>query len=154
GTESEVQITDTAGEKIQVVPDIKPPSVAPHIINYDRFVDSKNSLPELPAVAYISHYNLSGWGSVPQKIWNFFHDQQNVDRYASQALQVVFESTKRKARDVQEIADVGKSEEDMPSWNGEHMDVVVDQRVADKIELYETQVDNASYNGENDAASV
>ncbi|KAJ2787052.1 mitochondrial import inner membrane translocase subunit tim54 [Coemansia interrupta] len=153
GTESEMQITDTAGEKIQVAPDVKPPAAVPHVINYDRFDDIKDTLPKLPAVAYISHYNLSGWGSVPQKIWNFFHDQQNVDRYASQALQVIFESTKRRVRDAQEIADMGKSEEDMPSWNGEHMDVVVDPRVAEKMELYETQVDTAPYKGESEAAS-
>ncbi|KAJ1861070.1 mitochondrial import inner membrane translocase subunit tim54 [Coemansia sp. RSA 1722] len=145
GTESEVLVTDTAGTPTQMATAPEAPEEAAHTINYDRFDAHKDSsLPDLPAVAYISHLNLTGWGSVPSKIWNFFHDQQNVDRYASQALQVVFESNRRAARGMQEIVDMGKAEEELPSWEGEHMDVVVDKRVADAMMVYETHPDDAS----------
>ncbi|KAJ1822382.1 mitochondrial import inner membrane translocase subunit tim54 [Coemansia sp. RSA 2599] len=149
GTESEVQVTDTASTTEQAVAAPEEPKDAAHTINYDRFDDRKDSsLPDLPAAAYISHFNLTGWGSVPHKIWNFFHDQQNVDKYASQALQVVFESTKRAARGMQEIVDMGKAEEELPSWEGEHLDVVVDRRVADALMVYETQSDSAPFKDE------
>ncbi|KAJ2879582.1 mitochondrial import inner membrane translocase subunit tim54 [Coemansia asiatica] len=147
GTGAEVQITDTAGAPVQsVATEEEPKDIVAHTINYDRFDDRKDSsLPDLPAVAYISHFNLTGWGSVPHKIWNFFHDQQNVDKYASQALRVVFESTKRAARDMQEIVDMGKAEEELPSWQNERLDVVVDKRVADALMVYETQSDSSPF---------
>ncbi|KAI9473297.1 mitochondrial import inner membrane translocase subunit tim54 [Coemansia sp. RSA 989] len=109
-------------------------------INYDRF---GNAPVALPAVAYISHENLAGWASVPQRIFNFFHDQQNVDRYARQALQVVYESTKRKPRGVQELEEMGKQEE--ARWDQEPLEVVVDKRVADQIQIYDTMTDSAPF---------
>ncbi|KAJ2852144.1 mitochondrial import inner membrane translocase subunit tim54 [Coemansia brasiliensis] len=121
-----------------------PPEAPLHIVNYDRFDD--NSLVALPAVAYISHENLAGWASVPQRIYNFFHDQQNVDLYARQALQVVYESTKRKPRDVAELEETGKDEEQLGGWKDqEPLEVVVDKRVADQIQIYDTQNDSAPF---------
>ncbi|KAI8322882.1 hypothetical protein GQ54DRAFT_259275 [Martensiomyces pterosporus] len=123
------------------------PTAPVQVIDYDRFDDNKQQ-PELPGVAYISHFNLTGWGSVPLKIWNFFHDQQNVDLYASQALQVVFESTRRRATGAAEIVDMGKDEEELPSWEGEHMEIVVGQDVADALQIYDTQNDTAPHRDE------
>ncbi|KAJ2455764.1 mitochondrial import inner membrane translocase subunit tim54 [Coemansia sp. RSA 2336] len=108
-------------------------------IDYDRFGSAPVAL---PAVAYISHENLAGWASVPQRIFNFFHDQQNVDRYARQALQVVYESTKRKPRGVHELEEMGKDEE--LGWD-EELQVVVDARVADQIQIYDTINDSAPF---------
>ncbi|KAJ2723018.1 mitochondrial import inner membrane translocase subunit tim54 [Coemansia sp. Benny D115] len=108
------------------------------VIDYDRYGQGPEV--ELPAVAYISHYNLTGWGSLPRKIWNFFHDQQNVDLYSSQALRIVLESSKRPVHGVEELAQMGAAEEELPSWEGEpRMDVVVDERVAARLFVYDTQ---------------
>ncbi|KAJ1896466.1 mitochondrial import inner membrane translocase subunit tim54 [Kickxella alabastrina] len=156
GTDAEIEVTDTAGALDMTAPVATAPAAAepaPHVINYDRF-DHGGALPELPAVAYISFFNLTGWGSLPHKIWNFFHDQQNVELYSRQALQVVFESTKRPARDVQEIVDMGKAEEELPSWENEQsMEVVIGARVAEVLEIYDTQNDNAPFKEEGEKAN-
>ncbi|KAJ1786690.1 hypothetical protein LPJ62_003693 [Coemansia sp. RSA 2167] len=113
-----------------------------HMINYDRF--DNHSMVALPAVAYIGHKNLTGWASVPQRIFNFFHDQQNVDEYARQALQVVYESTRRGAHGMEEIEAMGREEEELESWRDQpSLDIVVDSRVADCLQIYDTQNDNA-----------
>ncbi|KAJ2776252.1 mitochondrial import inner membrane translocase subunit tim54 [Coemansia javaensis] len=118
----------------------------PVVVNYDRYDDG--GAVALPAAAYIAHENLVGWGSVPQRIWNFFHDQQNVDRFASQALQVVFESTRRAARGAAELEAMGRAEEQLGGWAEQPpLDVVVDPRVADALQIYDTQADGAPFKG-------
>lgn len=134
-------------------------TIPPHVtIDYDRYDNNSHSEGRdkaennqltstinemLPAVAYIGHDNLAGWKNVPLRFFNFFHDQQNVDQFARQALQVVFESTKRSARGLQEIVDMGGQEEqEQAAWSdqqGEPLEVVVDSWVADSLEIYETQ---------------
>ncbi|KAJ2663520.1 mitochondrial import inner membrane translocase subunit tim54 [Coemansia sp. RSA 1199] len=113
-----------------------------HMIDYDRF--DNHSMVALPAVAYIGHKNLTGWASVPQRIYNFFHDQQNVDEYARQALQVVYETTRRRAHGMEEIEAMGREEEELEAWRDQpSLDIVVDRRVADCLQIYDTQNDNA-----------
>ncbi|ORX69234.1 hypothetical protein DL89DRAFT_173670 [Linderina pennispora] len=142
-----VQVTDTAGAIVatsDIAPTpVSPPEPAPVFVRYDEYV-KQEPMAELPAAAYISHMNLTGWGSVPLKIWNFFHDQQNVDKYASQALQVVFESTRRRTTK-QELEMMGSAEEGLEAWEGQHMDVVVEDKVADSLVIYDTQADNAPF---------
>ncbi|KAJ2701913.1 hypothetical protein H4218_001157 [Coemansia sp. IMI 209128] len=127
-------VIDTAGT---VAPPAPPAVLAPQVVDYDRF-DSKRGV-ELPGAAFISHYNRTGWGGLPLRVWHFFHDQENVDLYARQALQVVFESARRPARDAQEVIDMGKDEEALPAWEGESVDVVVDPAVAASLKIYDTQ---------------
>ncbi|KAJ2814333.1 hypothetical protein IWW50_007164, partial [Coemansia erecta] len=68
----------------------------------------------------------------------------NVDEYARQALQVVYESTRRAARGRAELEAMGREEEGLPGWQGqEPLDVVVDSRVADRMQIYDTQNDTA-----------
>ncbi|KAJ1946496.1 mitochondrial import inner membrane translocase subunit tim54, partial [Linderina macrospora] len=142
-----VQVTDTAGTIVESSESAPRPVTAPEptpvVVNYDEYA-SQATLAGLPAVAYISHMNLTGWGSVPLKIWNFFHDQQNVDRYSSQALQVVFESTRRRTTKP-ELETMGSAEEALEAWEGQHMDVVVEDNVAGSLMIYDTQVDNAPF---------
>ncbi|KAJ2361272.1 mitochondrial import inner membrane translocase subunit tim54 [Coemansia sp. RSA 2611] len=115
-----------------------------HVVNYDRFDDG--AAVALPAVAYIAHANLTGWGAVPLRIRNFFHDQQNVDEYACQALQVVYESTRRAARGAGELEAMGRAEEQMKGWEGqEPLEVVVDPQVAARLQIYDTQNDTAPF---------
>ncbi|KAJ2156047.1 mitochondrial import inner membrane translocase subunit tim54 [Coemansia sp. RSA 552] len=120
---------------------------ATHMINYDRYdSDEERSAVALPAVAFIGHENLMGWGAMPQRLWNFFHDQQKVDRYACQALQVVYESTRRAARGRDELEAMGAEEEQLAGWEGqEAMEVVVDERVAARLQVYDTQADTAPF---------
>ncbi|KAJ2005802.1 mitochondrial import inner membrane translocase subunit tim54 [Coemansia thaxteri] len=141
--ESAPLVIDTAGTL--AAPEIATAAM-PQIVDYDRFDAKRGQSPsvELPAIAYIAHYNLSGWGSVPQKMWNFFHDQQNVDLYARQALQVVLGSTRRPARDVQELVGMGNGEEALPAWEGQGLDVVVNPHVAASVIVYDTQKDEAA----------
>ncbi|KAJ2743937.1 mitochondrial import inner membrane translocase subunit tim54 [Coemansia sp. BCRC 34301] len=128
-------VVDTAGTTVSLAPVAE--SAPPYVVDYDRF-DSRRGV-GLPAAAYIAHYNRTGWGSLPLRIWCFFHDQQNVDLYARQALQVVFESTRRAARDAQEVVDMGRDEEALPAWEGQTLDVVVDPAVAESLRIYDTQ---------------
>ncbi|KAJ2821066.1 hypothetical protein IWW50_004797, partial [Coemansia erecta] len=68
----------------------------------------------------------------------------NVDEYARQALQVVYESTRRAAQGSAELEAMGREEEGLAGWQGqEPMDVVVDSRVADRMQIYDTQNDTA-----------
>ncbi|KAJ2798973.1 mitochondrial import inner membrane translocase subunit tim54 [Coemansia guatemalensis] len=138
------QVTDTAGgESANETQAAAAPAEPIHMVNYDRYDEGKQRV-ELPAAAFISHRMLSGWGAVPQRVWNFFHDQQNVDEYARQALQVVFESTRRAAHGVQELESLGREEEELPGWeNQQPMDVVVDSTIADRLQIYDTQKDTA-----------
>ncbi|KAJ2081555.1 mitochondrial import inner membrane translocase subunit tim54 [Coemansia sp. RSA 988] len=140
------EVTDTAGgegTKEMQATAVTTPVEPIHIVNYDRYDDGKQRV-ELPAVAFISHRMLSGWGAVPQRVWNFFHDQQNVDEYSRQALQVVFESTRRVVHGVQELETLGRDEEELPGWKGQQsMEVVVDSSVADRLQIYDTQNDTA-----------
>ncbi|KAJ2062995.1 hypothetical protein GGI17_002038 [Coemansia sp. S146] len=131
---SDATVIDTAGT---VAPSAPAEVAVPQVVDYDRF-DSRRGV-ALPGAAYIAHYNLTGWGSLPLRIWHFFHDQENVDLYARQALQVVFESTRRPARDAQEVVDMGKDEETQPAWEGQSLDVVVDPAVAASLDIYDTQ---------------
>ncbi|KAJ2615555.1 mitochondrial import inner membrane translocase subunit tim54 [Coemansia sp. RSA 1365] len=137
------QVTDTAGGETANETLAAAPEEPIHIVNYDRYDDASHTV-ELPAAAFISHRMLSGWGAVPQRVWNFFHDQQNVDDYARQALQVVFESTRRPAHGVQELESLGREEENLPGWKDQQpMEVVVDSSVADRLQIYDTQNDIA-----------
>ncbi|KAJ1907583.1 mitochondrial import inner membrane translocase subunit tim54 [Coemansia sp. IMI 209127] len=146
---SGMQVTDTAGAAVvSAEPEIAAPQPLPITVDYDRYAsDAGNgaAIPgKIPAVAYISHMNITGWSNLPLRIWNFFHNQQNVDLYAQQALQVVFESTKRAARGAEELADMGKAEEEMTGWEGqERIDVVVEPAVAECLQIYDTQNDTA-----------
>ncbi|KAJ1663980.1 mitochondrial import inner membrane translocase subunit tim54 [Coemansia sp. RSA 1813] len=149
---TELQITDTtgsvsgagaAGESV-----VEAPQPQPITVNYDRYTNEESNKTALsrmiPAVAYISHMNITGWSNIPLRVWNFFHNQQNVDLYAQQALQVVFESTKRAVHGTEELASMGKAEEETAGWEGqERIDVVVDPAVADGLQLYDTQNDTA-----------
>ncbi|KAI9505965.1 mitochondrial import inner membrane translocase subunit tim54 [Coemansia spiralis] len=140
-----VHVTDTIGAVVDE-PAIKVPEATPVAVDYDRYASKPSSgvLNNLPAVAYISHVNLTGWSCMPQRIWNFFHNQQNVDEYARQALQVVFESTQRAARSAEEIVEMGKAEEETKGWEGqEHIPVVVSPSVVESLRIYDTQHDNA-----------
>ncbi|KAJ2549187.1 mitochondrial import inner membrane translocase subunit tim54 [Coemansia sp. RSA 1933] len=146
---TELQITDTVGVAVAAAePETEAPAPPPVTVDYDRYTNDASSRAaisgKVPAVAYISHMNITGWSNVPLRVWNFFHDQQNVDLYAQQALQIVFESTKRAARGVEELADMGKAEEELAGWEGqERIDVVIDPAVAECLQIYDTQNDTA-----------
>ncbi|KAJ2710399.1 hypothetical protein H4R19_003764 [Coemansia spiralis] len=138
------QVMDTAGQPAPASDDAAPAAAPVQTIGYDRYDVGERAGVALPALAYIAHERPSGWGGVAQRVWSFFHDQQNVDRYASQALQVVFEATRRAAQGVQELEAMGRSEEEQPAWEGQPpLDVVVDSDVAARLQIYDTQRDGA-----------
>ncbi|KAJ1728901.1 hypothetical protein LPJ61_003793 [Coemansia biformis] len=149
GQPGEAAAADTAGQPGEVA---RTPSA--QTINYDRYDNgSERATVALPAVAYIAHENLSGWGSVARRVWSIFHDQQNVDRYASQALQVVYESTRRAAHGRQELESMGRSEEELAGWEGQQaMEVVVDSGVVGRVQIYDTQHDGAPFKDEESMA--
>ncbi|KAJ2513161.1 mitochondrial import inner membrane translocase subunit tim54 [Coemansia sp. RSA 2049] len=148
---TKAQVTDTAGTIVAAGPEMAVPQPLPITVDYDRYrgngAENKTAISaKLPAVAYISHMNITGWSNMPLRIWNFFHNQQNVDQYSQQALQVVFESTKRAAHGADELEDMGKAEETTVGWEGqERIDVVISPAVAGSLHVYDTQNDTAPH---------
>ncbi|KAJ2114044.1 hypothetical protein GGH17_006299, partial [Coemansia sp. RSA 788] len=53
-------------------------------------------------------------------------------------------STRRGAHGMEEIEAMGREEEELESWRDQpSLDIVVDSRVADCLQIYDTQNDNA-----------
>ncbi|KAJ1917414.1 mitochondrial import inner membrane translocase subunit tim54 [Mycoemilia scoparia] len=106
-------------------------------IDYDEYARHQPVSVRTPAIGYISHYNYTGWGSIPLRIWWFFNDQENTKFYGEQALKVVIDA-KRPWRPEDKHAGIG--EEQMNGWEGRHAEVVLAKNVEKDLQVYETQV--------------
>ncbi|PVZ98032.1 hypothetical protein BB558_005973 [Smittium angustum] len=105
------------------------------VIEYEKYRDLSKDLP-VPAVGYLPIYCLTGWRSIPLRMYRYINDIHNTTYYSEQALKIVYENKRKWIKSMDKK--IGIEEEKLKGWEEKSAVFVISEDLEDNLVIYDT----------------